>query len=271
MIKKTLLICALAIGMSGCGLSKFNYKVWERWTKDEESVAADEARVAAIKAAVDHPNRPRDDRARDATRKPVEIMTFAGFEPGMRVLDFFASAGWYTELLSRTVGPEGEVYAHNPPPYLERFGDEGIRNRLAGDRLANVVRHDRPMEALELPSEYFDAVMMGLVFHDLFWMTDDVPAVVAQVHRSLKPGGIVLVTDHAAPLGSGDAMARDIRGKHRIDEALAREIFTDNGFVLVADSDLLRNVNDDRSKAFFEPEMRGVPTDRFVLKFRKDE
>ncbi|MGQ0835675.1 MAG: hypothetical protein ACT4O5_12305 [Gammaproteobacteria bacterium] len=49
----------------------------------------------------------------------------------------------------------------------------------------------------------------------------------------------------------------------------ARRAFLDAGFVLEAESDLLRNAEDDRTKPFFAPEMKGKTTDRFVLRFRK--
>ncbi len=223
----------------------------------------------AINAAVGHPDRPDEDKARDEQRKPGQIMRIAGFEPGMKVLDLFSGQGWYTELLSRVVGPDGEVYAQNPPVYLEKFGDEGITNRLAGDRLPNVVRYDRPMESMELPSEYFDAVMAAMIVHDLFWLTGNVPAVLQQLHEALKPGGFVLVTDHAAPTGTGSTFAEDRRGQHRVEEALVKRLFLESGFDLVAESGLLRNPDDDRTKPFFAPEMKGKHTDRFVLKFRK--
>ena len=46
-------------------------------------------------------------------------------------------------------------------------------------------------------------------------------------------------------------------------------MFLDAGFVLEAESDVLRNRDDDRQKPFFAPEMKGKTTDRFVLRFRK--
>ena len=43
----------------------------------------------------------------------------------------------------------------------------------------------------------------------------------------------------------------------------------DAGFRLEAESQLLRNPDDDRTKAFFAPEMKGKTTDKFALLFRK--
>ena len=223
----------------------------------------------AIRRAVDHPDRPGDDRDRDAQRRPVEILALTGIAPGMDVLDVFTAGGYYTEILSRLVGPGGEVWAQNPPQFYERFGSADLDYRLADRRLPNVERQDRPMDDLALPEARFDAAIAALVVHDFYWLTDDVPGVLAQIHRSLKPGGVLLVTDHSAPSGTREAFAREPGSKHRIDEAFVTELLTAAGFELVLTSDLLRAPEDDRQHAFFEPAMRGRPTDRFVHVYRK--
>ncbi|MEN8158870.1 MAG: methyltransferase, partial [Myxococcota bacterium] len=51
--------------------------------------------LAARLAAAD---RSDADRARDAGRKPGEVLAFLGIEPGMKVLDAIAAGGWYSEV-----------------------------------------------------------------------------------------------------------------------------------------------------------------------------
>jgi len=207
---------------------------------------------------------------RDAARKPREMLAFFGIKPGMKILDLFSGGGWYAELEARVMGPTGEVYAQNPPQVLEKFGDKTIAARLAGNRLPTVRRWDRSLDALDLPAAHFDGVVANHVFHDFFWLSTDVDAVVRQIYDSLKPGGFFAIVDHAAPAGTGDAYARDdLNGKHRIDEALVRQKLLAAGFSLEAESQLLRNPDDDRTKAFFDPEMKGRNTDKFALLFRK--
>jgi predicted methyltransferase len=221
-------------------------------------------------AAVNHPDRPAEDRERDLQRKPAQVMAFAGLQPGMMVLDVFTGGGWYAELLSRVVGEAGTVWAHNPPWYYERYGDAIMTARLVDERLPNVVRHDRPVDALDLPADTFDFAVAGMVFHDLHWMTEDVVGVLRQIHAALKPGGHFLITDHAAPEGTGAAFALEREGgMHRIEEAFAIAEMEEAGFELVDRSDLLRVPEDDRSQPFFQ--MQGAFTDRFVLLFRKPE
>lgn len=220
--------------------------------------------------AVHYAARPEADKERDLQRQPEQVMAFAGLQPGMIVFDLFAAGGWYTELLSRVVGEEGQVWMHNPPYYFERVGEDAVLERLADNRLPNVIRHDRPWEALELPEASFDFVVAGMVIHDLYWMTEDVGAVLRQLHAALKPGGGFLITDHAAPEGTGaeHALQRE-GGPHRIEEAFVIAEMEAAGFELAASSDVLRVPEDDRSKPFYQ--MDGAFTDRFVLLFRKPE
>jgi predicted methyltransferase len=229
--------------------------------------SSDAARAAAIRAAVDNPDRSAKDRAQDEKRRPADIMMFAGVAPGQKVIDLFSAGGWYAELLARVVGPTGQVYLQNPADV--RMSAKDLEARLANNRLPNVVRLDRNMNEMDLPAAYFDGAMINLVFHDFFTLSDDVDDVLADLYAGLKPGAWVVVVDHSAPAGTGNSFATDPRGAHRIDEAFAKEMFIKAGFRLEAELDLFRNPEDDRQKAFFVSEMRERTTDKFVLRFRK--
>jgi predicted methyltransferase len=232
---------------------------------------ADENRIdPSIAAAVEHPDRPAADRKRDALRKPAEVLEFFGVRPGMSIIEYFAAGGFTAEVLARVVGPGGKIYMQNPAWLYQSGGTEAVEQRLANARLPNVVRLDKPVEALDLPDESVDGAIMNLVFHDFFWLTEDVSVVLEDLYRTLEPGGFVGVVDHAAPAGTGSEYAQNRQqGAHRVEEALVRRMFLDAGFVLQKEGDFLRNPADDREQPFFAPEMRGEPTDRFVLLFRK--
>lgn len=225
--------------------------------------------TATIAAAVDSKDRPVADRELDAARKPKDMLAFFGVAPHMKLLDLFAGGGWYSELEARVAGPHGEVYAQNPPQYLQKFGDGDIRARLADNRLPTVKRWDKSLDAMELPKSHFDGAIANDVFHDFFWLSKDVDGIAKQIYEALKPNGFLAVVDHSAPAGTGAAFARDFNGQHRIDEEFVKETLVKAGFVLEARSELLRNPEDDRTKAFFAPEMKGKNTDKFVLRFRK--
>lgn len=229
------------------------------------------AKSVAITRTLNHADRPQTDRDRDAQRHPAEVLAFFGIEPGMTVLDVFTGGGYYAELLSRLVGREGEVWAQNPPQFYQRFGSADLDYRLADRRLHNVERQDRPMDDLSLPPERFDAVVAAMVFHGFFWLTDDVPGVLGQLFTTMKPGAVMLITDHSAPQGTGPEYALASDGKHRIEDNYVIRIMGEAGFELMDTSDVLRVPEDDRTMAFFEPGMRGKYTDRFVHLYRKPE
>ena len=222
-----------------------------------------------ILSAINHSDRPAKDKLRDKRRNPAEILSLFEVQPGMKVLEILAGGGYYTELLSRSVGPAGKVYMQNTRKYYEFQTDLAVKQRLENNRLGNVIRWDKELHALDLPPEELDAAFLMLVFHDFFWMTPSVEQVIDTLYGNIKPGGIVALIDHAATKGSGDADALDLRGKHRIDEQLVIDMFTRAGFELTATSDLLRNKADKRDAAFFADSMKDKATDRFVLKFTK--
>ena len=217
-----------------------------------------------IHAAVDAPDRPEADRARDADRKPGEVLTFFGIEPGDQAVDLMGGAGYYTELLSRVVGGEGVVYAQNNAFVLTRFADKPLTERLKNPDLANVRRLDRELDDPGLP-DGLDAVIMILFYHDTYWQGVDREKMNAAIFKALKPGGIFGIVDHHAEAGSG---SRDVKTIHRMDEGLVRGELLAAGFELAAESDILRHPEDPRSENVFSPNIRGK-TDRFVLKFRK--
>jgi len=239
------------------------------------AIAADvERRLAAfawhgaaehLTAAVANPSRPEGDRDRDANRQPAEVLSFYGIEPGMQVAELMAGRGYYTEILSHALGSEGTLYVQNNRYVLERFAEEEISKRLAKPSLDNAVRHDREIDALDLPAEQFDAILMVLFYHDTYWMEADRDAMNAQIFAALKPGGLYGVVDHHAIAGSGDSVTKTL---HRGDaEAIKAEVLR-AGFIWDGESPVLEHPVDDRTTSVFAESIRGQ-TDRFVYRFRK--
>ncbi len=224
---------------------------------------------ADLATALANTGRSEEDRARDAGRKPTEVVAFLGIKPGMTVMDLIASGGYYTEVLSVAVGPKGTVHAQNPKAFLEfRDGanDKALTARLADNRLANVKRLDREIADMGIAPGSLDAVITALNFHDVYngGGPEAVAGMLAAISAALKPGGVLGVIDHA---GNPDA---DNAKLHRIHEDLVVKAVTDAGFVVEAKSEVLRHSNDDHSLVVFDPAIRGK-TDRFVLRLRKPE
>lgn len=225
---------------------------------------------AHIAAAVAASNRSETDRLRDEGRQPAEIMTFYGVEPGDRVAELMAGAGYYVTLLSNAVGETGKVYALNNAwmnNNYARRGSNPLRERIETQGLSNVEEVAAELEDPGFESGSLDAVFMVLFYHDTYWLETDREAMNQAVLDALKPGGVYAIVDHAAERGSG---ARDVQTLHRVDAVTVRDEIVAAGFELAAESDLLRHDADDRSKMVFAQGLRGF-TDRFVYKFIKPE
>lgn len=226
---------------------------------------------AHIAAAVAAPERNAADRERDARDKPAALMEFVGISEGMNIADVFGGGGYWTELLARAVGSQGHVRLVNNSPYLQ-FAAKEFKPRFEGDRLPNTEQRVVETCDMKLGRESFDLILIFMSYHDLYYVDekDGWPAIDAgrfldQLHDALKPGGHLLIVDHAAAAGSGSAPAQDL---HRIDEAFATKDIGSHGFELEKTWDGLRNPADDYSKLVFDPAVRGK-TDRFTQLYRR--
>lgn len=223
---------------------------------------------APIAAAIAAPDRSEEDRLLDAGRRPGEILAFLGAAPGMRIGELFAGRGYTTELLARTVGDTGSVYAQNTKALMDMFLGQPWKERAAKPVMKRVTSLERPMDD-PFPAEVtnLDLVVLVLAYHDTVNMKDvDRSKMNKAVHAALKPGGVYAIVDHSAAAASG---TRDTEALHRIDERVVKQEVGDAGFELVADSAVLRNPADPRDwncHPRFAGERRGT-SDRFALKF----
>jgi predicted methyltransferase len=226
----------------------------------------------SIAKAVASPERSAKDRERDARDKPAELLTFAGVKPGMSVADFFAGGGYWTELLAGAVGPGGSVTLINNVGY-HAFSSENLKERFKDGRLSQVKRRAVETPAMNLGKDQYDLILIFMGYHDLYWVDElngwpkiDAGSVLTQLHDALKPGGHLLIVDHAAKEGTGSAAAQDL---HRIEEAFTKKDITSHGFLFEKGFTGYRNSADDHSKEVFDPSIRGK-TDRFAHLYRRN-
>lgn len=226
----------------------------------------------SIARAMANDSRTDEHRERDARSRPEVILGLLDLRPGQTVADIFGGGGYYAELMASIVGEEGEVILHNNTPY-SKFVEKQNAERYGDNQIPNISLLKSEVDDLKLEPGSLDAALMVMSYHDLYfhapergWGNTDVPLFFAQVHAAMKPGGKLVIVDHAAADGSGKGAAQDI---HRIDEAYAKQDIESNGFRFVSGSDALRNPDDDRSKMVFDKAIRGK-TDRFVLLFERE-
>ncbi len=226
----------------------------------------------AIHDAIGNLERLPGDMDEDSWRKPSEVLTFLEVKPGMTVIDYFSAGGYYTELLSRVVGSDGQVIAYNNPEYL-KFSGEKPKQRYGDDRLPNVTQITTPPAEAPFEPNSVDAALFVMSYHDLHWKAKDGswpdtdPAqALAKLAAALKPGATGVVLDHAGAAGADPAISVDTL--HRIDPAIIKRDFEAAGLVFDAESKAFANAEDDHTKPVFDPAIRHK-TDQVMYRFKK--
>lgn len=209
-----------------------------------------------------------EDAAVDERRHPIDLMEFAQVKPGDTVVDLVPGAGYFTRIFSRIVGPKGKVYAVWPAEYARIDGDEveALRELAKDPHYSNVTMIVQPAAKFEIPAKA-DVVWTSQNFHDYlckFMGPVDPRRLSDAVLRSLKPGGVFVVVDHAADDGSG---TRDTESMHRVDPQLVKSRALEVGFKFDGESNVLRNPSDHHFFLVFNPLIRGR-TDQFAFRFR---
>jgi predicted methyltransferase len=226
--------------------------------------AAAKTDTAAISAAVADPARPAADTARDAERKPAQIVAFAGVKPGDTVIELMPGGGYFTRILSKTDGPKGHVYGLVPEGFAKRPGALDGLNALAA-QYGNVSIMPVDLATFKVPAPA-DVVWTSENYHDFHnGPTANIPGLNKAVFAALKPGGIYYIEDHAAAKGAGTTTTSTL---HRIEAAAAIKEVEAAGFKLDGQSHLLANPADTHDKPVFDPSIRGK-TDKFALRFKK--
>lgn len=237
-----------------------------------QAVYAKTAVPQNVSAAVADSSRPDSDKARDAERKPAECLAFAGIKKGDSVIELAPGKGYYTRLLSLSVGPTtGHVLVIASPKRPDAAPDAPapaapVHAIAADPHYANVKVSEQRAVELSLPPDSADLAWTSQNYHDFHNVKDlEVVNLDKQVFSALKPGGVYLVIDHAAEAGSG---FRDTSTLHRVDPEAVKKEVESVGFKFEGRSDALRNKDDPHTAKVFDPSIQGH-TDQFILKFVK--
>ena len=125
----------------------------------------------------------------------------SGVGEGQTVLDFGCGSGHFTVTAAKTVGVRGKVYALDIHP----LAIEAVKKKVAKESLSNVttILSDRDTG---LSDESIDVIML----YRTFYLVKDRQGLLDELHRVLKPGGILSV------LGGGvqaclQALEKDLR------------------------------------------------------------
>ena len=181
---------------------------------------------AYVETALADPSRPDTDRQLDANRKPAELITFASLKPGDKVADFMPDGGYFTRIFCKVVGDAGHVYVIGVPR-LATAPPKSIPNTSeAPGACHNVTTRNLKSRLVPAP-ELHDDSDPGYVYEywssspaaenftapeplDVIWTSGnyddlrskafgspDMSRVNTALFAALKPGGLLLIEDHA--------------------------------------------------------------------------
>lgn len=201
-------------------------------------------------------SRPMEDRARDGSRRPYQVMQLLGVEAGMTALDVGAGGGWYTRVLSAAVGSSGEVVSQFGPRALQNNNGQAQRDMAAS--LGNTEAFFGNVD--DLDANRFDVAVTALNMHH--GNAERLVPYLEGILRVLKAGGRAAIIDHIG------APEMDNSGLHRMLISDAREWIEAAGFEIVEQSDILRTAADDHTMSAADPAL-GRNTDRFLFVVRK--
>lgn len=262
MKRTTMLAGALALALAACATTPAGLP--PLGVADYAPILASPERQAKLEGfnAADH--------ADDAARKPAEILAWIGLRPGDTIVEMEGGRGWFSHIIAKAIGPNGELIVQYPPEFA--YGDAAYKTRVDGGQLVNARVTKSHFDKLDAPDASADKVLWLLGPHEV-WFTPkdtqglgDPAATFAEIKRVLKPGGEFIAMDHAAVAGTP---AKDsAQALHRIDPQHVLDAAKAAGLVYVDKSDILANPEDDRTKSPFAPDLRRH-TDQFLFRFRK--
>jgi len=114
------------------------------------------------------------------------ILKEVGIKPGFHVLDYGCGPGSYITPLAELVGESGKVYALDIHP----LAIQKVRDIASKKQLANMETILSDCQT-GLPDNTLDAILLYAAFHHL----SDPDVVLKELHRVLKPEGILSFSD----------------------------------------------------------------------------
>jgi predicted methyltransferase len=203
---------------------------------------------AAIQAAMKSKHRKPSDAERDKYRHPLETLEFFGFKPTMTVLDIGPGEGWYTELLAPALAKSGQYIGTNtdpngPPELRPTFYGQRFKAFLdkAPELYGKVQTIVLDPKAPKLGKD--GSVDMALIMRGVHGMKNSgtFDPWLAEIHRTLKPAGVLGIEEHRAAAGADPAESAK---KGYVPEKWVIEQVEAAGFKLAGKSEINANPKD---------------------------
>jgi len=202
--------------------------------------------------------------ARDANRKPGEVLEFFGLKDDMKVLEISPATGYWSKLVGPTLCENGGELIFSVG-VSDDFKNEVMS--LDGLECSSAINNDITLR--NLPEFSFDDSQFDMVL--TFWNLHN-PSVEGRKNlneaafSALKSGGIYGVVDHTRR--HLEPTSREAQNGRRLDPVLIIKEMIDVGFEFVDFSPMHYHPEDNLSQEVGTPGVRGN-TDRFTMSFRK--
>jgi predicted methyltransferase len=207
------------------------------------SYAAEMSADPALAAAVDGPQRTTAHKARDEYRHPLGALTFFGLKPGMTIVEFWPSGGYWAEILAPYAKATGGRYVAAQPSdkfkLPEKFADQSVYGKI---EYTVFNKESGPL----VPPGTADFVLSSRNLHDWMWTPGFAEKSMTDAYAALKPGGILAFIDHRADPRPMVKDARDGYVETKFVVALAEKA----GFKLDASSEINANPKDTKDYPF---------------------
>ncbi len=126
-------------------------------------------------------------KLRDFFSPRRNILKEVGIKPGDHVLDYGCGPGSYILPTAKLVGKSGKIYALDINPLAAR----AVQKISSKKGLTNVETITSDCRT-GLPDDSIDVVLLYDILHEL----SDPNSVLKELHRVLKPGGTLSLSDH---------------------------------------------------------------------------
>lgn len=166
---------------------------------------------------------PLGSSERDEWQRVPAVLEALGAERGSHIADIGAGGGYFTDRLSRAVGPKGRVYAVD----IDERALLGLHEWRELEDRDNVELILGEVDDPRLPYRSLAGALIVNAYHEM----TEYPAMLAGISRALEPGGRLVIVDNPPPDSITTREAQTER--HNLAMAYAAAELEEAGFSVV--------------------------------------
>lgn len=166
--------------------------------------------------------------SREVYQRRHAILKALELKSGMKIADIGAGTGFFTQLFSQSVGPDGKVYAVD----ISREFIDNIERRARDSNLKNIQGVVNNPKSVSLPAESIDLAFICNTYHHFEYPLSTIQS----IHNALRPGGTIVVIDFRRISGFSSPW---VMGHVRTNKQSVVKEIESRGFKMMEDKELL--------------------------------